>query len=134
MKTIFACIIFAFASGAYAQSQQVAKDTITWHSDESKELHSNEVIVLSCSFVTNETMIRLSCGADAFDFPIVNVQGEWHDVNEVGSLVYAVTYQDHSGTIVIERVATGTSILVDFTGATPDGMKRKFTITNIELQ
>lgn len=119
---------------ALGQSLSVTDRTITWTSVNSITLNESTGRQATCTFKTfGSERVELTQGSSTRTLTITNVSGTWIDINTPGKVSFNVTYGDVTGTMVIEKDLTGTSILLDFTGQSENGLKRKYIVSSTEL-
>lgn len=137
MRILRFVIIIAFLSGAQwglAQTGNVLTQTRTWKSAVGYNLATTDSLAQEMSFTT--------VGSDRIEhrdhrnrlqtFDIVSTEGSWLDISSSGSITYHVSINDQHGVVVLERNASGVSLLVDFSDSESGGVKIKYIINAIE--
>lgn len=131
LVAFLACLISASVSTA--QSVDVRKHTITWTASEGIDLLTGKTYIKNVVFTT-----RGDQGIDIpnrllSDIQVTKVEGVWNDLQLPGKLVYYVLMNGKEGIVTLEKNATDTYLVIDTTGSSPDGVKRKFTIGKVKV-
>ncbi|MFD1002920.1 hypothetical protein ACFQ21_26570 [Ohtaekwangia kribbensis] len=131
LVTFLACLISASVSTA--QAVDVRKNTITGTASESIDLLIGKTYTKNVVFTT-----RGDQGIDIpnrmlSDIQVTKVEGIWNDFQLPGKLVYSVLMNGKEGIVTLEKNATDTSLIIDTTGSSPDGVKRKFIIDKVKV-
>jgi hypothetical protein len=137
MKSILPCILLfvvcCYTNNVFAQN--VATSKIAWQSERSLEMHSSQDIIRYCTITTDPTSITLDYtnSKDSFTFSVTQVEGNWSNPSQAGSILYHVTYQDVAGEIRIARLAgENVTITIDFTASVESAMQQQFFIYDFE--
>jgi hypothetical protein len=121
-----------FINKTYGQDTGIVSREVTWQTEKSLELHSNQEGERPCKIVTRKDQsIDLICDNNTLTFSIQRVTGNWGDYTKDGSLSYDVTYQEFPGKVIVNRKDDQVVVLIDFTEREKQGMKRKFFITAV---
>jgi uncharacterized beta-barrel protein YwiB (DUF1934 family) len=141
MKNTFISFVFLVfpLSAALAQSDStdVRKTTIKWSVEEVQNLATHAYATMNCSFTTHadkKIIWNQSNGKLTYEMTIERIQGEWKDVNQPGSLQYAVELKGTKGKIIITRDGDWVTLKMDFKRGNGSDMNYEFIISNFQLQ
>jgi hypothetical protein len=123
MKTIYLSffVLASFAS-LPCKAQSINTATIQWDAERIFNATTGQWTEQSTSLVTRGTggiEWKNSNGSIRSRFQVVELVGEWNNVNEDGFAQYEVTDGTHSGTITIRKEGTETKILISLGAAEP---------------
>jgi hypothetical protein len=113
-------------------AQDVLNTNLSWTGNHIVDLHANIEIKTTMTITTLTTLVvELTKGESVIHFDVVSTEGSWPDARTDGSVLYHVTSQGSSGTVLIERVNGNASATFDMTQNSPAGLKQKVIVENI---
>jgi hypothetical protein len=116
-----------------SQAQSILSTPIEWSSEKYIDMSSNTEENDVFTIITNSSEVILSRNGRSRNFIVSSQQGTWSDLKIDGKLNLEVKYSEKDGLIIIERLGRQFYITIDFSRH-PDGMKRKFIISNYQVK
>jgi hypothetical protein len=112
-------LLFMLGASGFAQTTEIdiKTSTLTWVSTEVYNPATDTHSAMSCVFTTDkETAIEWiqGNGRIRYEMKIQQVEGNWPDINQPGTMEYQVKLNETPGTITITRTAEKISITLDF--------------------
>jgi hypothetical protein len=121
MRNIFITIFVFFSSAALpALAQNISTATIQWNADRVFNATTGQWSEQATALVTygaSRIEWKNSNGSIRSRFQVIELIGEWSNVNEDGFTQYEITDGTHSGTITIRKEGAETKVLISL-GAT----------------
>jgi hypothetical protein len=115
------------------QSKDVNQKTIVWTSASNVDLKTGQPFKQSLKFITHTNQkIELAGRLPQF-FLITSVKGEWKNVEQPGSIFYEVEIEGQKGLAIIKKEADETSLEIDLSISSPDGIHRKYIINSVKI-
>lgn len=111
----------------YAQST-VLDTARTWSSYETIDLYSNQSLPDTFNIYLSASVMRLTHGGTAREFPVSNIQGSWSQIEQAGELTFDVLVKDLYGKGKLQRSGGVLCMIIDLSER-KDWMKRKFIIS-----
>jgi hypothetical protein len=132
MKAILTTIVIIAACSMSVQAQDIATSNLKWTANRSIDLHSSTNFNVVSNIITlSNVAIEFERGGSTMHFDVTGVEGTWTNVQETGSILFHVGFQNAQGKIVIERVDGDVMITIDMTESTPGGIKQRMIVDGI---
>jgi hypothetical protein len=124
MKTSIGLILLfclLFVGTLSAQSINIQSDEITWNIDGMTDLAANATVPYQCKFITNgvNTIDWVQDNGNfIMHFSVTNVNGDWSNPAENGSMIFSISGEGLSGQFIVSRSAQGLSAALHLVGGT----------------
>jgi hypothetical protein len=94
---------------SFGQTANPSSDTIRWNSAGFTDQNTNVLVQKTCQFITygSSKIDWIQKGGKlTYTFNITGINGTWTDANTDGTITYNVSFEDFSGSLVINRSGT----------------------------
>lgn len=114
-----------------SHAQNVLQSNLSWQTSQASDLRtgsSRQHQSVFKIYATSRIEWEQRNGATITRYTITGATGAWPDVSKPGKVTYSVRHDDKSGTLVLEKTTSETSITVDFSQGNTHGIKQKFIV------
>lgn len=126
------CLTFLVYQESMGQKIGITDKTISWKALQQTEMNSMTDVYGKFTIVTRQLQSIDLVQDEIKQFRITGINGTWNNLSEDGELEYLVEYQNTPGKVIITRVNSVTTIVIDFSAFAPEDIKSKFLIKSIE--
>ncbi len=134
MKSLLLSSLFIFSITTFSWSQNVTTSTVKWNATQTFNVSLGtwtEEVTSITSNGSSSLVWKNQDGSIRKTFQIIEMIGEWGNVNMDGGVQYEITDGQFSGSISIRRQGNDTKILIAMASETPD--TKELTIQSLQL-
>lgn len=134
MQKIIYTLALVFSATMLSTAQSITTSTIKWSSTQTFNVSLGDWTEEVTSLISNASTSLVWKNQDGTirkSFQVIEVIGEWSNVNTDGRVQYEVTDGQFSGTISIRKQGTDTKILIAMASDTPE--TKELTIQSLQL-
>jgi archaellum component FlaF (FlaF/FlaG flagellin family) len=131
-KSLFVFALMLVAMYGYAQDIRTAK--LTWTITSLNDLNTNKTSTYSCAFETNGQQAivwRQKNGTYTSTLSVMQLTGNWADVQTNGQVVYTIALDGETGTLTFERIVSGAFITIDLSQPSGGRLKHKYLVGQV---
>ncbi len=134
MQKVISSLIFVFVGTILCTAQNITTSSVKWNSTQTFNVSlgqwTEEVTSITSNASTN-LVWKNQDGSIRKTFKIIEMIGEWDNVNTDGGVQYEITDGQFSGSISIRRQGNDIKILIAMASDTPD--TKELTIQSLQL-
>jgi len=125
------------ATNCFAQSINLASDTVVWTVDRFKSNGDNQVTMQESFFITYgsskiDWIQKVNALEKFYAFQINSSSGGWNDPALDGQKLYQVTFQNKTGSIEMSREGSVIRVIIKFIADGVNTMPYEFFVTQVE--